>query len=136
MSGSGFKGLDLSGKVAIVTGASRYGSPQEEEVKNETHAKYPPLLRVHIVSDTLLFTRGLGAGIAVLLAKRGANIVVNYVSDGSKERAEKVAKEVEASGSKAVVVKADVSKTEEIPKLVEAALKISTTGKIEILIHK
>lgn len=70
------------------------------------------------------------------LAKRGANIVVNYVSDGSKERAEKVGKEVEASGAKAVIVKADVSKTEEIPKLVEAALKISTTGKIEILIHK
>lgn len=89
-----------------------------------------------LVSDWFANHRGLGAGIAVLLAKRGANIVVNYVSNGSKDRAEKVAKEVEASGSKAVVVKADVSKTEEIPKLVEAALKISTTGKIEILIHK
>lgn len=72
----------------------------------------------------------------MLLAKRGANIVVNYVSDGSRERAEKVAKEVEASGAKAIVVKADVSKTEEVPKLVDAALKISTTGQIEILIHK
>lgn len=89
-----------------------------------------------LVSDWFANHRGLGAGIAVLLAKRGANIVVNHVSNGSKDRAEKVAKEVEASGSKAVVVKADVSKTEEIPKLVEAALKISTTGKIEILIHK
>lgn len=91
---------------------------------------------VALISDKFVSIRGLGAAIAVLLAKRGANIVVNYVSDGSRERAEKVAKEVEASGSKAIVVKADVSKMEEIPKLVEAALKISTTGKIEILIHK
>lgn len=98
--------------------------------------KDPSLLWIYLASNKSLNDRGLGAGIAVLLAKRGANIVVNYVSDGSRERAEKVAKEVEASGSKAIVVKADVSKTEEIPKLVEAGLKISTTGKIEILIHK
>lgn len=30
MSGPGFKGLDLSGKVAIVTGASRYERPRKE----------------------------------------------------------------------------------------------------------
>jgi 3-oxoacyl-[acyl-carrier protein] reductase len=63
-------------------------------------------------------------------------VVVNYVSDGSRERAEKVAKEIEANGTKAIVVQADVSKTAEIPKLIDAALKISSTGKIEILIHK
>lgn len=80
--------------------------------------------------------RGIGAGIAVLLGKRGANVVVNHVSAGSRERAEKVAKEIEANGTKAIVVQADVSKSEEIPRLVEGALKISTTGKIEILIHK
>ncbi|RSL76555.1 hypothetical protein CEP51_009847 [Fusarium floridanum] len=96
-----FTGLELTGKTAIVTGASR----------------------------------GLGAGIAILLGKRGANVVVNYVSPGSKERAEKVVKDIEANGTKAILCQADVSKLEEIPKLIEAALKISTTGKIEILIH-
>jgi NAD(P)-dependent dehydrogenase (short-subunit alcohol dehydrogenase family) len=63
-------------------------------------------------------------------------VVVNYVSGGSRERAEKVAQEIEANGTKAIVVQADVSKTAEIPKLIDAALKISSTGKIEILIHK
>ncbi|KAL3441114.1 hypothetical protein BJX65DRAFT_314146 [Aspergillus insuetus] len=96
-----FKGLDLSGKTAIVTGASR----------------------------------GLGAGTAILLGKRGANVVVNYVSPGSRERAEKVAAQIEANGTKAIVCHADVSKINESQKLVDAALKISTTGKIDILIH-
>lgn len=72
----------------------------------------------------------------MLLGKRGANVVVNHVSASSKERAEKVAKEIEANGTKAIVVQADVGKSEDIPKLVDAALKISSTGKIEILIHK
>lgn len=83
-----------------------------------------------------MYFSGLGAGIAILLGKRGANVVVNYVSDGSRERAKKVAQEIEANGTKAIVVQADVSKTAEIPKLIDAALKISSTGKIEILIHK
>lgn len=72
----------------------------------------------------------------MLLGKRGADVVVGYVSPGSKERAEKVAKEVEANGTRAVVCQADVSKLEEIPRIVDAALKLSQTGKIEILIHK
>lgn len=72
----------------------------------------------------------------MLLGKRGANVVVNYVSESSRERAEKVAKEIEGNGTKAIVCRADVSKLAEIPKLVEAALKISPTGKIDILIHK
>lgn len=80
--------------------------------------------------------RGIGAGIAVLLGKRGANVVVNHVSPGSRERAEKVAQEIEANGTKAIVVHADVSKTDEIPRIVEAAKKISPSGKIDILIHK
>jgi NAD(P)-dependent dehydrogenase (short-subunit alcohol dehydrogenase family) len=79
---------------------------------------------------------GLGAGTAVLLGKRGANVVVNYVSPGSRERAEKVAAQIEENGTKAIVCHADVSKINESKKLVEAALKISTTGKIDILIHK
>lgn len=79
---------------------------------------------------------GLGAAIAVLLGKRGANVVVNYVSPGSKERAEKVAKDIEANGTKSIVTQANVSQINEIPKLIEAALKISPSGKIDILIHK
>ncbi|KAI1452085.1 hypothetical protein F4805DRAFT_471142 [Annulohypoxylon moriforme] len=48
----------------------------------------------------------------------------------------KVAKVIEASGTKAIVCQADVSKLNEIPKLVEVALKVSTSRKIKILIHR
>lgn len=61
---------------------------------------------------------------------------MNYVSESSQERAEKVAKDIEGNGTRALVCRADVSKLGDIPKLVEAALKISPTGKIDILIHK
>lgn len=80
--------------------------------------------------------RGIGAGIAILLAKRGANVVVNYVSEGSNKRAQEVADEITKIGTKAVLCQASVSNLDEIPRLVNAALGISKTGKIEILIHK
>ncbi|EQB54356.1 hypothetical protein CGLO_05824 [Colletotrichum gloeosporioides Cg-14] len=80
-------------------------------------------------------SRGLGAGIAELLGKRGANVVVNYVSEGSRERAEKIVKTIEANGTKAALCQADVSKLADIPKIVDSALSISPTGKIDILIH-
>lgn len=78
----------------------------------------------------------MGAGIAELLAKRGANVVVNYVSEGSAKRAEEVAEKVRQAGTKSVVCKADLSNLDEIPKLVDAALSLSENEKIDILIHK
>lgn len=80
--------------------------------------------------------RGVGAGIAIMLGKRGANVVVNYVSDSSKEKALKVITDIEAAGSKASLCQANVSKMEDIPKLIEAALALSPNKKIDILIHK
>ncbi|KAJ2989392.1 hypothetical protein NUW58_g3493 [Xylaria curta] len=105
-----FTGLQLTGKVAIVTGASRERKLTEKQWHRGWNCRSP--------------------------RKASADVVVNHVSASSRERAEKVAKEIEANGTKAIVCQADVSKLDEIPKLVEAALKISTTGKIDILIHK
>ena len=81
-------------------------------------------------------SRGIGAGIAILLAKRGANIVVNYVSEGSRKRAQEIVDQIRQIGTKAILCQASLMKLEEIPRLIEAALEISDTGKIEILVHK
>jgi 3-oxoacyl-[acyl-carrier protein] reductase len=61
---------------------------------------------------------------------------VNYISEGSKDRAQEVVNLITKIGTKAILCQASVMKLDEIPRLIEAALKISETGKIEILIHK
>ena len=87
----------LSGKTAVVTGASK----------------------------------GIGAGIALALAKEGANVVVNYAR--AKDDAEKVAKQINQNGSKAIAVQADVSKKAEVDKLFAETTK--AFGKIDILVN-
>jgi 3-oxoacyl-[acyl-carrier protein] reductase len=72
---------ELTGKVAIVTGASK----------------------------------GIGAGIAKGLGAAGAAVVVNYAS--SKEGADRVVAEITANGGKAIAVKGDVSKADDVKRL-------------------
>lgn len=63
-------------------------------------------------------------------------MVVSYVSGRSEERAQEVADRVREAGSKAKLCQASISNLDEIERLVKAALEISETGKIEILVHK
>jgi 3-oxoacyl-[acyl-carrier protein] reductase len=56
--------------------------------------------------------RGIGRGIALELGARGASVVINYAKSATK--AEEVVAEIIKGGSKAIAIKADVSKPEEI----------------------
>ena len=47
-----------------------------------------------------------------------------------------VVKKIEATGSRATLCQASVANVKEISKIVDAALQLSQTGKIEILVHK
>ena len=89
--------MQLDGKVALVTGASR----------------------------------GIGRSIALMLAARGADIVINYA--GNTEAAEKTKAEVEALGRKAMVFKADVGDTAACEAMMAEAVK--EMGKIDILVN-
>ncbi|KAA0544945.1 enoyl-[acyl-carrier-protein] reductase FabL [Bacillus sp. BGMRC 2118] len=60
-------------------------------------------------------SRGIGKAIALRLAKQGYDIIVNYAR--SKSAAEETAKEIEALGRKAVVIKANVGKPEKIKEM-------------------
>lgn len=75
-------------------------------------------------------TKGLGYGIVMGLAQAGADIIV--VSRTSAD-CEKVAKELEAMGRKALPIPADVSTVSGIEKLVSHAVK--EVGKIDILVN-
>ena len=76
--------------------------------------------------------RGLGAGIALDLASRGASIVINYAK--SSGAAKSVVAQIEAlgTGSKAVAIQADVSKTLEVSRLFSDA--IAHFGRLDIVV--
>ena len=76
-------------------------------------------------------SKGIGAAIAESMAAEGAAVVVNYAS--SKAGAEAVVNRITNSGGKAVAVQADVSKPEEVQRLVAEAKK--AFGKLDILVN-
>lgn len=76
---------------------------------------------------------GIGAGIAFALARNGATVVINYVSESSGPRAAEVVKSIERAGGKAIVVRADIATQEGAKILVQEALKGLKTDKIDIL---
>ncbi|MBL8379823.1 MAG: SDR family NAD(P)-dependent oxidoreductase [Burkholderiales bacterium] len=63
-------------------------------------------------------SRGLGAGIAVALAGAGADVAVNYVSDEAS--AQRVVERVRALGRRALAVRADVSRADQVAMLMDA----------------
>lgn len=89
--------MNLSGKIALVTGGSR----------------------------------GIGKAIALELSKYGANVAISYLNN--EEKAKEVVKEIEKNKVKAIAIKADISKEDEVThmvKTIEAEL-----GSIDILVN-
>jgi NAD(P)-dependent dehydrogenase (short-subunit alcohol dehydrogenase family) len=66
-------------------------------------------------------SRGIGAGVARELAKRGANVLITYQSASSQ--ASQVAKEIEAFGSEALIVQAGGEDKEAPARIVKAAVE-------------
>lgn len=74
------------------------------------------------MSKVLIVTgggRGIGRATSLLAAERGWDVCINYVSDTAA--AEKVKREIEGKGRKALVVKADVSREDDVVALFKAA---------------
>lgn len=76
-------------------------------------------------------SRGIGKCLAQNFAKAGHNVVLNY--NKSKKEAEQIKKELEEQGIKIEIFKADVSKREDVNKLIKFAIK--TMGGIDVLIN-
>ena len=73
---------------------------------------------------------GIGFAVARGLAAAGAAVAVNYHSHG--EAAEGLAEEIRAAGGKAVALKADVSKEEEVAQLVNRT--VAEFGGLDVLV--
>ncbi len=74
--------------------------------------------------------QGIGKAIALALAREGTDVIVNDINLGS---AEEVADEIEIMERKAIPIRADVSKIDEVKLMVETAL--GKFRKIDILIN-
>lgn len=74
---------------------------------------------------------GIGKEVAKLFGKNHASVVLNYRS--SEKEANAVKEEIEKMGSKAITVKADISKYDDCKNLVQTAVK--EFGHIDILIN-
>ncbi len=75
--------------------------------------------------------RGIGEGIAMVLAREGANLVINDRT--LSKDAEGVVKKIIAMGGKAIAVAADVSKKSEVAAMADATVK--QFGAIDILVN-
>lgn len=74
---------------------------------------------------------GIGKAIALGLAKAGANIVIDYIAD--PQATEALEREIVALGDKAIGVDADVSRIDDLQKLVGAA--VSAFGRLDVMVN-
>ncbi len=86
------------------------------------------------MNKTVLITggsRGIGKFTAIYLASKGYNVAFTY--NNSKERAEKVLKQITDNGNNAFMVKCDISDEEQVKNMVNQV--VLTYGRIDILIN-
>jgi len=76
-------------------------------------------------------SRGIGAATAILAAKRGYAVCINYRQNAAA--AEKLVHEIESAGGKAIAVPADVSQESEVIHLFETVDK--TLGPLTALVN-
>ena len=76
-------------------------------------------------------SQGICAAMARCLAEAGADVAVNYTSEHSLEKAEKVAEYIRGKGRRAIIIRADVSKEEDVIRMIETVDK--EFGRLDIL---
>ena len=74
---------------------------------------------------------GIGEAVALALGEAGANVVINYVS--RPEDAEEIAKRIREFGSRAIAIRTDVSKENEVQAMFQQM--IQEFGTIDILVN-
>lgn len=102
--------------------------------------KMSPIDSLSLAGKTAIVTgsgkeNGIGAAIAIALARNGARVAINYVSEATAPRAATVAASIEALAGKdsVVVIQQDITTPEGTKKLVAEAIKAFGVDRIDIL---
>jgi len=74
---------------------------------------------------------GIGKAIVLALAEEGANVAIDYVAN--PDATEELEKQVAALGDKAIGVDADVSKVEDLQRLVDETVK--AFGRVDVMVN-
>jgi glucose 1-dehydrogenase len=74
---------------------------------------------------------GIGKAIVLAMAERGANIVIDYVAN--PQATEDLEKQIAALGDQSIGVQADVSKVEDLQRLIDSAVK--AFGRVDIMVN-
>ncbi len=88
----------------------------EESIESSKTISGSPLLQGQVVLITGA-SRGIGAATALLLARHGAAIGVNY--NQNAERAREVVEAIRASGGRAIAIQASVDNAQEVGAMVQ-----------------
>jgi NAD(P)-dependent dehydrogenase (short-subunit alcohol dehydrogenase family) len=75
-------------------------------------------------------SRGMGRAYCLSMAREGATVVVNYVSQGGA--AEEVAREITEAGGQAIAWKADVGTKAEVEKMVDVT--VERFGRLDVMV--
>src|SRR4051795_12845222 len=74
---------------------------------------------------------GIGKAIALALAEAGANIVIDYIAD--EAATERLEQQIVALGDQAIGVEADVSKVDDLRRLIAAA--VDSFGRLDVMVN-
>jgi glucose 1-dehydrogenase len=74
---------------------------------------------------------GIGKAIVLAMAAEGANVVVDYVAH--EDATTRLIADVEAAGGKAVGVEADITKADDLHRMIETA--IDSYGRLDVLVN-
>lgn len=76
-------------------------------------------------------SKGIGAGVALSLAKEGAAVAVNYASD--RAGAERVVEKIRAAGGKAIAIQGSVTSSVEIGRFFDETE--NQLGAVDVLVN-
>ncbi|KAE8389398.1 hypothetical protein BDV23DRAFT_157212 [Aspergillus alliaceus] len=99
-----------------------------------------PSLSPNLIGKVAIVTgssKGIGAGIAIELGRRGATVIITYTSEKSHGGAITVSRAIEEteSGGKGIIVQANITSAVDREALIDAAVQASPNKAIDILIH-
>ena len=74
---------------------------------------------------------GIGKAVVLALAAKGARVVIDYVAD--EQATEDLERQIAGLGEMSVGVKADVSKVEDLQRMIDTA--VSTYGRLDVMVN-